>query len=83
MQFRRIEADMKRPQCAECHKAIKPGQVGAFQKLGPQHPITGRVIWWHGNCLRTLALDCPIDNDLQAFNDLRDRIAVTGMAFPD
>lgn len=83
MKFRRIEKDMRRPQCAHCHRAIKPGQVGAYQELGPQHPITNRILWFHGRCLTDLAQYCPPDNDEQAFRDLRDRIATAGVAFPD
>lgn len=83
MKFRRIEWNMKRPQCAHCRRSILPGQVGACQELGPQHPITHRIIWYHGTCLTELAALCPPDTDKQAFYDLRDRIATTGVAFPD
>jgi hypothetical protein len=82
MKFRRIERDMKRPQCAHCHRTITPGQVGAYQELGPQHPITHRTLWFHGKCLVEQAELCPSDHDRQAFNDLRDQIAAAGVAFP-
>lgn len=83
MKWHRITPDERPQSCAHCHKAIRRGQVGTYQNLGPQHPITNRTLWWHARCIRELMTDCPPDNDEQAFNALRDRIAVTGLAFPD
>lgn len=82
MKFQRIEKNTKRPQCAHCRRTIVPGQVGAFHELGREHPVTDRVVWFHGKCLTELAMSCPPDNDKQAFLDLRDRIAAEGVAFP-
>lgn len=69
--------------CTQCHRTIRAGQVAVFQNLGPQHPITHRKLWWHAACVNAVMEVCPPDNDQQEFNDLRDRIAATGLAFPD
>lgn len=83
MKWRLIQQQEKTPLCAHCHKTVRRGQVLVSQKLGPQHPITDRVIHFHGSCLRSIVDDLPPDETEQNFHDLRDRIAVTGMAFPD
>lgn len=88
MNYQRIESGAKKPKCASCHRSILRGEIGVFQKLGPQHPITDRVIWWHATCVAELIETCPPDQRRtyryqQDFMALRDRIATAGVAFPD
>lgn len=83
MDWTRIEKG-KAKLCATCHRIIRIGQVGVSHKFSVlQVPAGDRTVWWHAKCIVADLADVPPDTDQQAFNCLRDKIAATGVAFPD
>lgn len=69
-------------QCRHCGRAIKPGQIALIQSM-PNNPITDRELRYHKSCIQQIIDTCPPDIQEQSFNELKQRIAVTGLAFPD
>lgn len=78
MRIRRVE-DYS---CRHCARVIRRGQVALVQQM-PNNPITDRVFAVHVKCMKNLVQSAPADQDEEAFHALRERIAVTGHAFPD
>lgn len=68
--------------CRHCNHAIRRGQVALVSEM-PNNPITDRKFAVHVTCMRSLVESAPKDQDEEAFLALRERIAVTGRAFPD
>lgn len=71
--------------CRHCQRVILAGQVALEQRM-PNNPILDRKMMFHADCISDLLSDAPThgtDPKIDEFHALRERIAVTGLAFPD
>lgn len=68
--------------CRHCGRVLRVGQVALIAEM-PNAPITERIFAVHVGCMRTLVETAPDDDDMDAFNALRDKILTSGTAFPD
>lgn len=71
--------------CRSCRKAIRVGQWFIETVMPANYTEQSRYHVVHASCMRTLLASIPEDDDKQAdaFNELKQRIATTGYAFPE
>lgn len=70
--------------CRDCGRTFKYGEY-VYEMEMRNNPWTDRWFSMHVHCLRNRTEHCPDDGDRakQQFEELREKIAVTGNVFPD
>ena len=68
--------------CRDCGRVLRVGQV-VYEMQMPNNNWNDRYFSVHVTCLRARTEQAPQDQTKAEFEALRERILVTGQAFPD
>lgn len=84
MQISQVEEKdlIRLEKCQHCGRKIRPGQV-VLVKHGWDGTYSSRDFAIHARCMKLLLETAPPEQDQLAYEELRDRILVTGNAFPE
>jgi hypothetical protein len=64
-----------------CGRTVRPGQSILFRRVMDGEAANFRVLTFHRRCLISLLMEGPMDQDEQAFEELRQSIVAAGDIF--
>ena len=77
------EGDLVRlEKCQHCGRKVRPGQV-VLVKHGWANVHVQRDFVVHVRCMRYILAEAPPEQDQIAYEELREKIVVSGLAFPE